>query len=276
MKRAPFSCLPAIAAAAIAVTAAVSCNRTEVIPRSEFSKIYADMMLADQWFRQNPGSRVMADTSLVYEAVLEKYGYDTDDYMASVRKYMRDPERFSRIMKNAADRLDKVATATAKAIEKRTAEMTRKAETHSGLSKVMQKFSPASVWHGATAIVVDENFEVFVVRKPSDTSFSGPEIIICKDTVVSGDNEPVDSVSAEAPALQDSVAVQKDTAVIKAEAPDGKPAGESRKLETRPSLPASRPSADRLRSINGVKPPARGNGGTEKHKFNVKKNEEDL
>ncbi|MGN1220408.1 MAG: DUF4296 domain-containing protein, partial [Candidatus Cryptobacteroides sp.] len=49
----------------------------------------------------------MADTSLVYEPILEKYGYSSADYRKSVETYMDDPERYSRILRTTAEILDK-------------------------------------------------------------------------------------------------------------------------------------------------------------------------
>ena len=44
-----------------------SCNREEekVIPRSKLSKIYAEMLLTDQWIGETPELRQIADTSLI-------------------------------------------------------------------------------------------------------------------------------------------------------------------------------------------------------------------
>lgn len=84
---------------------AVSCDRKEdkVIPRSKLAEIYAEMMLVDQWIMNNPGNRHIADTSLVYEPVLERYGYTSADYRKSVDVYMNDPERFSRILRTTTE-----------------------------------------------------------------------------------------------------------------------------------------------------------------------------
>ncbi|MBE6238158.1 MAG: DUF4296 domain-containing protein [Bacteroidales bacterium] len=84
---------------------AVSCGRKEdkVIPRSKLAEIYAEMLLVDQWIMNNPGNRHIADTSLVYEPVLERYGYTSADYRKSVDVYMNDPERFSRILRTTAE-----------------------------------------------------------------------------------------------------------------------------------------------------------------------------
>ena len=54
----------------------VSCRKdeAEVIPRSKMAEIYAEMLVTDQWITTTPGIRMIADTSLVYEPILEKYG----------------------------------------------------------------------------------------------------------------------------------------------------------------------------------------------------------
>ena len=84
---------------------AISCGRKEdkVIPRGKLAEIYAEMMLVDQWIMNNPGNRHIADTSLVYEPILERYGYTSADYRRSVDVYMDDPERFSRILRTTAE-----------------------------------------------------------------------------------------------------------------------------------------------------------------------------
>ena len=87
---------------------ALSCGgkKDKVIPRGKLAEIYAEMLLTDQWITSNPGNRHIADTSLVYEPILEKYGYSSADYRRSVDIYMDDPERYSRILRSTADILD--------------------------------------------------------------------------------------------------------------------------------------------------------------------------
>lgn len=85
---------------------------TEVIPRKKMARIYAEMLMTDQWVTSVPGIRMIADTSLVYEPILEKYGYDSDDYRRSIEAYMDDPERFARILRTTGeilqDRIDEL------------------------------------------------------------------------------------------------------------------------------------------------------------------------
>lgn len=94
-------------AAACLIFSSCDKNEEKVIPRSKLSRIYAEMLMTDQWISSTPGVRMIADTSLVYAPILEKYGYTTEDYMRSVDVYMNDPERFSRILRNTSVILDK-------------------------------------------------------------------------------------------------------------------------------------------------------------------------
>lgn len=83
-----------------------SSSDTKIIPRGKMAEIYVEMLLADQWLAENSKYRVQADTSLVYEPIFNKYGYTSDDYRASVTHYMRDPERYSRILRKTVNILD--------------------------------------------------------------------------------------------------------------------------------------------------------------------------
>lgn len=93
----------------ISVLVSVSCGKdeAEVIPRGKMAEIYAEMLMTDQWINSTPGMRMIADTSLVYEPILEKYGYDNLDYLKSVDYYMNDPERFSRILRSSGELLSR-------------------------------------------------------------------------------------------------------------------------------------------------------------------------
>lgn len=85
-----------------------SCSKEEdkVIPRSKLARIYAEMLLTDQWIQDTPSIRSVADTSLIYEPILESYGYTKMDYLHTVDKYLDDPERFARIWRETSEILD--------------------------------------------------------------------------------------------------------------------------------------------------------------------------
>ena len=81
----------AVSVAAV-VCLACSSDKASVIPRGKLARIYAEMLVTDQWILAEPDFRRVADTTLVYEPILQKYGYDTQDYIKSVGYYMNDPE----------------------------------------------------------------------------------------------------------------------------------------------------------------------------------------
>ena len=97
-----------LALLALVVVLVPSCKKDEarVIPRAKLARIYAEMLVTDQWIQTTPKVRNIADTSLVYDPILEKYGYTSEDYRYSVMHYMNDPERFSRILRTSAQILD--------------------------------------------------------------------------------------------------------------------------------------------------------------------------
>ena len=92
--------------AALLFCLACSQDKSTVIPRGKMSKIYAEMLVMDQWAVSKSDLRTIADTSLVYEPIFQKYGYDTEDYRKSVEHYMKDPERFSRILRATSEILE--------------------------------------------------------------------------------------------------------------------------------------------------------------------------
>lgn len=113
-------------------------DKARVIPREDLSRIYAEMMLTDQWILETPNVRLIADTSLVYAPILEKYGYDAADYRKSVDHYMDDPERFSKILK-----------VTGSILDARLAELELKKEEIERQKKIRQeidKFIPDVKW----------------------------------------------------------------------------------------------------------------------------------
>ncbi|MBQ8812352.1 MAG: DUF4296 domain-containing protein [Bacteroidales bacterium] len=184
-----------------------SCGRkeAEVIPRSKLAKIYAEMLVTDQWITSTPGVRMIADTSLVYEPILEKYGYTTEDYMLSVDEYMKDPERFSRILRTTAEILEKKI----KQLEKQQQDLARKA----ALPKIIADFKPEEFFpymfdepyvHYYDSLTFEPDSASWIYRlipiERADTIYD------CLRMVVLDSIPALDSVQIlEAPVLKDSV-----------------------------------------------------------------------
>lgn len=90
-----------------ALLCAAACSSgPKVIPRSKMEKIYIDFFMGDQWIMLNQEDGWKADTTLFYEPILQKYGYTMDDFNASNEYYLRDPLRYSRMLKKVALELD--------------------------------------------------------------------------------------------------------------------------------------------------------------------------
>lgn len=129
-----------IATMLAAVVFFASCGKDEgeVIPRKDLAKIYAEMLMTDQWIMMTPNVRLIADTSLVYAPIMERYGYDREDYARSVDHYMNDPERFSKILRETGEILE----ARLKDLELRKEELERLEK----LREAAEKYRPDTKW----------------------------------------------------------------------------------------------------------------------------------
>ena len=147
-----------LALALSAVIFLASCGRddAEVIPRDDLAKIYAEMLLTDQWIVNTPNIRLIADTSLVYAPIFEKYGYDTDDYRKSVDHYMDDPERFAKILRETGEILDdRMVT-----LEKRKDEMVRLENERA----LLERFKPDIKWENVYRDTLYSGLNMFLER----------------------------------------------------------------------------------------------------------------
>ncbi len=88
------------------VLAVASCGPRK-ISKGDMEDIFYLMFLQDQKIRQDRSFKQMADTSLVYAGILESKGYDTDDYLYSLKEYLAEPEKMEKVMGNVAERIEK-------------------------------------------------------------------------------------------------------------------------------------------------------------------------
>jgi hypothetical protein len=102
----PFRYIVIALASLVTLLSVSSCGKKGVIDEDDMSLIYAEMLVTDQWINNTPGMRMIADTSLVYEPILKKYGYDSEDYRRSVEYYLKDPDTYADIMKETVRILD--------------------------------------------------------------------------------------------------------------------------------------------------------------------------
>ena len=84
---------------------AASCGPRR-IGRENMEDIMYQMLVQDRQIKYDNKLKAQADTCLVYEAIFEEYGYDTDDFLYSLEYYLAEPAKFEKIMERVGDRLD--------------------------------------------------------------------------------------------------------------------------------------------------------------------------
>ena len=176
----------------LAVVAVAACRGPRVIPRAKLVDIYCDMFMADQQVRDDGLPQRAMDSLLVYEAVFQKYGYDTDDYMHSLRYYFKDPERFAKVFEEVAARLEGNAKSLDPIIQHQDWVARRMGAKRPQIDSILAVFSKDSVYVGLARVVRDSSrypawFRLVGVRKdtlmvPAD-SLEVPADTVAKDTV---------------------------------------------------------------------------------------------
>lgn len=167
-----------------------SCKRgNRVIPKDKFAEIYAEMFVLDQWLDDNRDVRRRADTTLVYAPVLDKYGYSYDDYLASVDKYMKDPMRYSRILRSTAEilnnRLENLKSIQAEELAKERAARRLDSLIRSvnfDMDSVLMAMMRVHPTDSIVAVADSDGFLSFRFVCVSDTVYDGPAMVL-KDSL---------------------------------------------------------------------------------------------
>ena len=194
-----------------------------MIPRSKMADIYAEMLMTDQWILSTPGMRMIADTSMVYEPILEKYGYDKLDYIHSVDYYMNDPERFSRILRTSAQILEKRLKHLHKLqklqeLEAEAAKKALKFQTNYSFEEYFPYMGDEPYVHYYDSLTFEPDSLLIyrlVAIETSDTLYDGLEMIIKVDSLAVCDSVPaLDSLVTDisdkpAPAVEDTIVLKK-------------------------------------------------------------------
>lgn len=193
-----------IMAVCLSLSALFSCGGDEpvVIPRAKLSEIYAEMLVTDQWIISTPSVRQIADTSLVYEPILNKYGYTREDYNRSVGHYMDDPERFARIFRTTAEILDE----RIKELEIRKQEEDRAEMRRLQAEKFRPDIDPEELFpyvfkepyvHYYDSLTFEPDSTAIYRLLPvetADTVYDWVEMIVKSDTVALADSIPFQQV----------------------------------------------------------------------------------
>lgn len=197
--------------AVLAVTVLSSCSQEEheLIPRKKLAMIYAEMLVTDQWIADNPDVRSLTDTSLIYEPILEKYGFTSEDYRHSVNYYLDDPERFSRIFRTTSEILDERYHKLKKQKELQDAESEkiRRMERYAVDFRMEDHFpymsdEPYVKYYDSLAVEYDTLANALMIHsvEVKDTIYDRLEMIILSDTLSVADSLQV----ADTLALQDT------------------------------------------------------------------------
>ena len=168
-----------------------SCGKKErVIPKEKMAEIYAEMYVLDQWLDDNRSLRREADTSLVYAPVLDKYGYTYDDYLNSVDVYMKDPTRYSRILRRTSEILGSRLTelkAEKKAQEDALKESRRldslRNLIHLNVDSLMNTMVRTAPSDSLVTAFDSLGFVDFRFVQTSDTTYDGPAMVIRIDSL---------------------------------------------------------------------------------------------
>ena len=139
----------------LVLVAVAACQGPRLIPRNTLTDIYEEMFLADQLVRERNLPQPQMDTLLVYEAVFNKYGYNTDDYLNSVRHYLKDPERFAKIFEEVDRRLEGKVKELDRLIEYRQKLDEKRAEIHPLLDSILAPFSKDAFVKGLARVERD-------------------------------------------------------------------------------------------------------------------------
>ena len=237
---------------AVVVFASCSKDEAEVIPRNMLADIYTEMFMTDQWITETPGMRLIADTSLVYEPILQKYGYDKLDYIHSVDYYMNDPERFSRILRSCMDKLDKKL----EVLQKLKIQQELEAEAAKRLERFKQDYSfeeyfpymadePYVHYYDSLTVETDSMLVYRLVAvETADTLYDRLVMIIQSDTLSVCDTVPVCDTIPEEKTVVKPEPVKPKADTLKGKAPQkvihgpitkGK-VGENKELNTNKEL----------------------------------------
>ena len=221
----------------LVLAVAAACRGPRVIPKDTLTDIYTEMFLADRMVLDLNIPRPQMDTMLLYEAIFEKYGYDTDDYMYSLRYYLRDPERFAKVFEGVAKRLEGEIAALDKLIELQNLEDALAQRTFPKVDSILAPFSKQSLYAGQARMERDTARYAALYRL----------VAVQEDTLMM----PVDSV--EARARRDSLGVSKDSLKVEKSAKDAK-TGKEKKTEKEKPIPG-RPSILKSAEPGKSRPP---------------------
>ena len=178
--------------AAMLLGVAACSHHPKVIPSSKMSRIYREMLLADEWLKANPEKHPVADTTWFYEPIFEKYGYSHADYLNTVNYFLNDPERFAELMSKVAKGLEDDAARTRKSIEHKE-RLRFKADSLAAVIRESMESRDFFLYENLF-LILSRTDTLHLVKNSEgvycpqlvigDTMFKGPELIIKDSSAV--------------------------------------------------------------------------------------------
>lgn len=174
----------------------LSCSRADrLIPIGRMSDIYADIFVADQWLRDHPGIRHQADTTLYYDPLFQKYGYNRGDFVYSVSYYIDKPDKYSKILRDASEKIHKEAEKFEKLSDQEAKAMLANAKFHT--YEAMDFSVDSLVWKTV------ENFWKPVL----DTSKFVEDSLVFKDSLTVDEVVPIKDTPMERDSVTNGEAI---------------------------------------------------------------------
>ena len=232
---------------ALALLMASCSHKPKLIPRDKLVKIHMEMLLADQWLKIENSFRRMADTSVVYGPILEKYKYNVDDYRYTVHQYLDQPEEFSKMFDETTELLRvKLDSLNRRIRAKEKADSTMRALLAMDIPKpeLYSKFFEKMYARDTISLVMDSMHVYRLQEIIHDTMFDGPRLVIKEPPVPDSLSAGVDSLLAGADSLKGLAAIKDTTGLLELV---GKTLGPMKKEEVRNKLKIIKAADDKLK-----------------------------
>lgn len=241
----------------------VSCSKKGgTIPADKLAGIYADMLIMDQWVRNNSAQSRSADTSLVYEPIIRRHGYTVDQYIRTVEKYLRTPGDFSDVFEQTRRNLQARADYLTAVEEQKNLEKERRERTDARTDyRRARIFTVDGEPTLAVRIELDSIGYYNLERILPDTLYDGPLLIIrdslLKDSLSLRDGAPADSLAALADSVSsDPLRTVSDTVQVTDPVPaEGKPGALKKERKDRPAPDARRKELIKINEENSIEIP---------------------
>jgi len=130
------------------------------------AKIITEIIITEQRIMEEPTLGPTADTTQLYAAILQKYGYNSQDFLRSVAHHARKPDKFKRELQQQRDLL---------AVQKKALEQFLELE----ITEQESDADPVFFWSDFLRIVPDSCLQRldFFFAYPLDSNWIAPSLV---------------------------------------------------------------------------------------------------